>query len=210
MLYVDIGGGDLLAVQLVGDPVEGVDKLAALSELGALAVPRLATIPQPVETEGPTEPTFAPDPALEALFPTEIAGQPLTIQSYTGADAFSEVPDEILDALAAQGKSLDDLSVAQAYSFDAATSSLLTILAFQVDGADMSGMLDPFVAALGEDGEAPAEQTAVQIAGKDVTAVRQTADATDDQLQYVYPSGDVLWVVSATEPGLSEVFSKLP
>jgi len=27
---------------------------------------------------------------------------------------------------------------------------------------------------------------------------------------YVYPKGDVMWVVSAVEPALSEVFSKLP
>ncbi|MEZ4595687.1 MAG: hypothetical protein R3C32_01970 [Chloroflexota bacterium] len=123
MLYVDVGGGDLLAVQLVGDPVEGVDKLEALSTLGALALPRMAALPQPVETEGPAEPTFVPDAALEALFPTEIAGQTLQIDSYSGAAAFTEVPDEVLDALASQGKSLDDLSVAQAYSFDSATST---------------------------------------------------------------------------------------
>lgn len=209
MLYVDLGNGDLLAVQLVGDPKEGVDKLATLSQLAALTLPRIAGLPQPVETEGPAEPTFVPDTALEALFPTEIAGQPLEIDSYSGAEAFSDVPEAFLDALATQGKSLDDVSVAQAYSFDADTSDLLMIIALQVDGADMSAMADAFLSVL-NDGEAPAEQTVTQIGGKDVTMVRPTADSTDDELQYAYPSGDVLWVVSATEPALSEVFSKLP
>ncbi len=209
MLYVDLGTGDLLAVQLVGDPVDGVDKLAALTQLSELALPRVASVPQPIQTQGPAEATFVPDAELEALFPTEIAGQTLEIQSYQGAEAFSDVPQAVLDALAGQGKSLADLSVAQAYSFDANTSDLLNITAFQVDGADMAAMTDAFVSAL-NDGEAPAEQTTRQISGKDVIVVRPTSDSTDDELQYVYPSGDVLWMVAAAEPALSEVFSKLP
>jgi hypothetical protein len=48
------------------------------------------------------------------------------------------------------------------------------------------------------------------VGGKDVIVVRPTADSTDDQLQYIYPKDDVLWVVSAVEPALSEALSKLP
>lgn len=211
MLYVDLGDGDLLGVQLVGDPIEGVDKLAALTQLGALALPRMAGLPQPVETAGPPEPTFLPDAELEALFPTEIGGQALEVDSYQGAEALADtdIPDAILDAMAAQGKTLDDVSVAQGYSFDTGTSALVMITALRVRGADMSAMVDAFVDALGEDG-APVERTTTQVSGKDVIVVRPTAGSTDDRLQYVRPSGDVLWMVSATEPALSEVFSKLP
>jgi hypothetical protein len=211
MLYVDAGDGDLLAVQLVGDPVEGHDRLAALTHLGALALPRMAGIPQPVETEGPAEPTFTPDNDLEALFPSEIGGRPLDIESFQGADAFADtdVPQAILDALAAQGKTLDDVSIATGYSFDSSTMELIMITAIQVAGGDMGSIADAFVQVFNGD-TPPAEQTPAQVSGKDVTVIRPTAESTDDQLQYVYPHGDVLWVVAATEPALSEVFSKLP
>jgi hypothetical protein len=211
MLYVDLGDGDLLALQLVGDPVEGIDKLAALQGLGALSLPRIAALPEPVETEGPPEPTFIPDTELEALFPTEIGGTPLTIESMQGTSAFTDedVPQAVLDALASQGKTLDDLSVATAYSFDAETMGILVITAFRVRGADMTAMADAFVAVLNGE-EPPAEQTPAQVGGKAVTVLRPTTDSADDELQYIYPKGEVLWVVGATEPALSEVFSKLP
>lgn len=211
MLYVDAGNGDLLAIQLVGEPLETVDKFAALAELGALALPRMAGIPQPVETEGPAEPTYTPDTELEALFPSDIGGRALDIDSYKGTEAFADtdVPQGVLDALAAQGKTLDDVSIATGYSFDANTMELLMITAIQVQGADISAMADALVQAFNED-EPPAEQTPAQVSGKDVTVLRPTAESTDDELQYVYPKGDVLWVVAAQEPALSEVFSKLP
>lgn len=209
MLYVDLGTGDLLALQLVGDPVEGVDRLTALQTLGATALPRMGSLPS--ETEEPDQPTFRPDDELEALFPREIGGAALTVESMQGAQAFSdtELPQEVLDALASQGKTLDDVSLATGYVFDPETVQLVTITAIRVRGADMGAMADALVSVLNGD-EPPAEQTPTQVSGKDVTIVRPTADATDDQLQYVYPRGDVLWVVAAVEPALSEVFSKLP
>lgn len=211
MLYVDLGTGDLLALQLVGDPAEGIDRLTALQTLGALALARMASLPRPVETPGSLEPTFTPDTELEGLFPTEVGGTPLTIDSMRGAQAFADtdVPQTVLDALVAQGKTLDDVSIASAYAFVAGSMELVIITAIRVEGADMAVMADALVPVLNGD-EPPAEQTPAQVSGKEVTVVRPTADATDDQLQYVYPRDDVLWVVAAAEPALSEVFSKLP
>jgi len=211
MLYIDLGTGDLLALQLVGDPVEGVDKLTALQELGAAALPRMGSLPQPAETEMPAQPTFAPDNELEAQFPSEIGGAALTVESMQGAQAFAdtELPQAVLDALASQGKTLDDVSIATGYVFDPQTLQMVMITAIQVQGADMTAMADAIVSALNGE-EPPAERTPAQVSGKDVTIVRPTVESTDDQLQYVYPKGDVMWVVSAVEPALSEVFSKLP
>ena len=48
-------------------------------------------------------------------------------------------------------------------------------------------------------------QTTVQIAGKDVTAV-----TIGEQVTYVYPHNDILWVVNAADPDLTEIFQKLP
>lgn len=211
MLYVDAGSGDLLTLQLVGDPVEGVDRLAALQALGVLALPRMATLPEPDETTDPAEPSSVPDNELEALFPTDIGGTPLTVDSMQGADVFSDadVPQVMLDALAAQGKTLDDVSIATGYAFDAQAMSMVVITALRVRGADVTTMADDFVSVINDE-EAPAEQTTATIGGKEVTVVRPTAESTDDELQYVYPKDDVLWVVGAVEPALSEVFSKLP
>ncbi len=211
MLYVDLADGDLLSLQLVGDPIETVDKLDALTTLGALAVPRVTSAPGPAETEGPAEPTFQPDLELEALIPTEIGGTELTIESMHGAEAFAAdgVPQEILDALAAQGKTLDDVSVATGYAFDADTMQLLLISALRVRGADMAAFTDTFISVF-NDGQPPAEQTPAQVGGKDVIVIRPNVGSTDNDLQYAYPQGDILWLVSAIEPDLSEVFSRLP
>jgi hypothetical protein len=211
MLYVDLGDGDLLSLQLVGDPIETVDKLDALTTLGALAVPRVGSAPGPVETEDPVEATFAPDPELEALIPTEIGGTALTIESMRGAEAFAAdgVPQEILDGLAAQGKTLEDVSVATGYAFDSETMQLLLISALRVRGADMAAVTDTFISVF-NDGQPPAEQTPAQVGGKSVIVIRPNAASTDNDLQYAYPQGDILWLVSAVEPDLSEVFSRLP
>ena len=83
------------------------------------------------------------------------------------------------------------------------------VSALRVRGADMGAFADTFISVF-NDGQPPAEQTPAQISGKDVTVIRPTAESTDDDLQYAYPKGDVLWLVSAVEPALSEVFSKLP
>lgn len=212
MLYADLGNGDLFTLQLVGDPAAGIDKQTVLQELAAAALPRVASVPEPEETDEPAEPTFAPDNELEALFPSEIGGAALTVESASGADAFAdtELPQAVLDAFAAQGKTLDDVSLATGYVFDPQTLQLVMITAIQVRGADMGAMADTFVSVLNGDGEPPAEQTPGQVSGKDVTIVRPDTDSTDEELQYVYPKDDVLWVVAAVEPALSEVFSKLP
>ena len=209
MLYIDLGDGNLLVMQLVGDPVEGVDKLTALTALGELAVPRIAGLP--AETTGPSEPSIPPDTDLEALFPSTIGDISLTIESQRGSEALadSEIPQSVLDALATQGKTLDDMSIASGSAFDPDTNTLVFIYAIKVAGADMTALADDFLAVFNDEAP-PAEQTPSQVGGKDVIVVRPTADSTDDQLQYIYPKDDVLWVVSAVEPALSEALSKLP
>jgi hypothetical protein len=75
------------------------------------------------------------------------------------------------------------------------------IYAFRIAGADATKYSSLLLAAMDpESRSAPG-----QVAGKDVTVV--TADAGT---QYVYPRNDVIWVVTAAEPALSEVFAALP
>ncbi len=130
----------------------------------------------------------------------------------SGSDLASggSVPDELTQALAAQGKTINDVSIAFGYYTDSSSpTGSGAVTAFQVKGVDMnslSSVLIPLVL----NGETPASQTQTQISGKDVTVVKATAETTDAEAQYLYPKNDILWLVQAVDPGLTEIFSKLP
>lgn len=215
MLYVE-SGGSLLSLQLVGDPAEGVDKQAALVALAGIALPRLAAMPLPTQEPLPSfapEPSLLGDAALEALFPADIGGIPIDVTSMSGQDllaqATADVPQELTDALAAQGKTLADVSVAFGTAFDTADSSFASITAIQVHGADIAPIAQAFMPIM-NDGQPPAAQTPGEVAGKAVTVVKPETDTSDENLIYAYIHDDVLWLVSAVEPDLTEVFLKLP
>ena len=44
-----------------------------------------------------------------------------------------------------------------------------------------------------------------QVAGKDVTKI-----TSESSTSYVYPQGDVIWLVVAEEPLLTQIFEALP
>jgi hypothetical protein len=203
MLYVDIGDGDLLAIQLVGDPVEGVDRLAALTDIGALALPRVADVPQPVETDEPSA-SVLPDPDLAALFPTDIAGSPITVQTVRGSSILSsddaDTLQAITDALTAHGKTIDDLSA----GFGGTDDGSVQIVALRVQGTDVRPFAQDLIAAFIE-GPAPSMTPQGVAAGKDVSSITQ-----DGQQVYVYPKDDVLWLVVADGAALAETFARLP
>ncbi len=210
LMFIEAPDTGVYTLQLVGTPKDGVDVKAALLSLAALALARLSAAP--VVTEPPSAPrvTFTPDKDLEALFPTQVTGLPVTIQSMSGSDLTTDgaVPPALLQALTALGKTISDLSIAYGYYTDAnGTGGLIS--AFQVNGVQMSDLMDVLV-PLVLDGQTPASQTQKQIGGKDVTVIKAAADTPDSELQYLYPKDDVLWVVQAPEPGLTEVFTNLP
>jgi hypothetical protein len=194
-LYIDRGDGDTLSFQLLSPPA-GVDPGAALESLGALAFPRLATLVIPTPTP---EVIVQQDPELAALFPTEIAGAALTTQTQTeGLSIDDDAERAQLEALlAAQGKTLDDVSIGFAFSMEPPFS----ITAIRVKGADASALRDPILTMSDVEGT----PTPAQVAGKDMLVA-----TVSGQPQHVYAKGDVLWLVFAQEPILTEVFQKLP
>ena len=119
-----------------------------------------------------------------------------------------EAPPALLQALTALGKTISDLSIGYGYYTDANGGGGL-VSAFQVTGVHMSDLMDVLVPLI-LDGQTPASQTQAQIGGKDVTVIKLAADTPDNELRYLYPKDDILWVVQATEPGLTEVFTNLP
>jgi hypothetical protein len=194
VMYIDRGDGDTLSFQLLGEP-DTVDAGAALRGLGELAFPRLATLDIPTPT-----PYVAvqEDTELAARFPTEIGGKPVQAQTQMATPSDDADEQAAVDAfLAAHGKSMADVSSGFAFGADPSYS----IFAVRIKGADAAAMRDQFLGMSGI-GDAP---TPGQVAGKDVGVM-----GTGDQMQYVYTKDDVIWLVAAQEPILTEIFQKLP
>jgi hypothetical protein len=206
-LYVSAPDGGTYTLQVVGEVGEGVDHQTAMTGLAALALSRLAGS-EPLTTEAPIEPdpSFAGDAELEALFPAQIGGMPITVQSLSGADlaGVGEVPPALQAALGAAGKTLADVRIGIGYAQDATAGTLTSISAFQVKGTDISTLKSALLPILFEEQRISAE-TALQVGGKAVTV----ADVGGTQT-YLYPRGDILWVVTAVEPALTEIFASLP
>jgi len=147
--------------------------------------------------------SFHADVDLEALFPDEIGGEPLTVLSMSGADMMGEGGSPELQAmLTALGKTPADLTAA----FGGVAK--VGIVAFQIKGAPG----DAILAALRDAYEtSDAVVTDMSFGGK---AVKKFVPADpDESTGYIYVYQDVIFLVSgegATEAVLNEVFSKLP
>jgi hypothetical protein len=179
-----------------------VDVEAALTKLGELAVSRSGSLIAPsAPVPASLPPESHADPGLEALFPATIGGQPLTIQSMAGAtlEQGTEGSQQVEDALAAQGKTLADVTFAFGFTEDFSSS----VSAIRVAGADASALI-PTVVSMQSGGEG-ATPTPGEVAGKSVLTVEGALGT-----QYYYAKDDVIWVVQAQEPMLTEIFAALP
>ncbi len=206
-LYVDVPDGTL-TLQLLGYAGSGTDATAALVTLAPTAMDRLTSLEGGPATTPKAGPSFAGDADLAALFPTTIGGQPIKVQTYTARELADQGVDPatiqaITDGLAAVGKTLDDMTLGfSSYS-----------------GGDLS---------------------AIRVRGVDAVRHRATADASrprrrgrptaDDhagrrqgrhqghqrsrwrgrQRHYFYAHDDVLWIVTASDPDLTEILQALP
>jgi hypothetical protein len=148
-------------------------------------------------------PSLPPDVELEALFHATIGGQPLAVQSMAGAGLFAEsAPDQVAKAqevLAAQGKTIEDVSVANATLAD----PQVQILAIRVAGGDAKALTSLVIGMMS--GLVTFEEAPGEVAGKAVTVL-----TNGSQSLYMYGIGDVTWLVFAQEPALTEIFNALP
>jgi hypothetical protein len=165
--------------------------------------------PSSPPTEAPSQaaPTFAlpsfsftADAALEAMFPKEVGGMPLTVQSMAGADFMRLGGGASMGpALQQLGKTADDLSVA----FGGTADGSLIVFAFRIKGVNAEAFLGAFTASA-----QGATITNATLGGKSVKKVLNTG-----QTVYLYLHQDMIWTVGGTAPTdavLNEVFSKLP
>jgi hypothetical protein len=132
-----------------------------------------------------------------------VGAKPLTIQSLTGFDpaATTGIPADFLEALAGQGKTLADMSVAFATTDDA--SSLIE--AIRVAGAGAAALVHAAVALFAEGEEI--EQAEDPIADGSVAVFIRPSD--EQRPYYAFPRGDIVWIVVAQEPALSEILLAL-
>jgi len=166
---------------------------------GGSPLPSMAAGASP---SAPSVPIAPADPDLEARLPHTVGGQPLAIESHMGAAIFTGVDQTALqplvDGLAAQGKTMADLSIAVGHNEDYSVA----ITAVRVPGADAGALIASILQM------APAEEQIVQtqatIAGKAMTTVTDSTGA-----QQFYAVGDTLWIIRAVEPALSEIIAGL-
>ena len=188
----------VVAASVVLGPVtDAQDPVQATSQ------PPFPSRPSPLTPGSSSQPSPRTDPALEARLPQVVGGQPLAIESRTGLDVFPGADllsiQPLVDGLAAQGKTLADLSIAFGHNDDYTTA----ITAIWVPGTDAARLIPSILNVAPADERI--EQTAATIAGKAVTTVTDSTGA-----QQFYATGDTLWIVRANEPALTEILGALP
>jgi hypothetical protein len=219
-LYVDLGDQLLLTVELFGTPAEGMDVRSTLTDLASLALPRLAEVPVPTELP---EPSFLGDAVLEALIPPMVGDAEMLVDVFSARDQLAADPSDPLIAdieqlVTAHGWAIDDVSFANGYfEGETAYGDLLAIRVAGANIAEIQEELTDIILQLPEPFRTP-----LTIAGKQVTVVTDgppvtgSPDPSADPFElplppsYVYPSGEVLFIVSADEPALTQLFEVLP
>lgn len=226
-LFVDVGDDLLFTLELYGTPPDDLDLETAFTGLATLALPRLAAVPVPPEPTEVPEPSLVGDPILQGLVPTTVGDATMLVDVYTAGDYLASSPDDpdaqatiaaLDEILRPHGKSSADVSFANGF-FETDTSAG-DLLAIRVAGADVATFQDALVGLFLNTAD-PRRESAT-IGGKQVTIITEgppetaspepSADPFDLPLppSYVYPSGEVLWIVNAEEPDLSALFQLLP
>lgn len=164
--------------------------------------------------------TIAPEAAeLLALFPTEIAGQPIVEQPLVivGEDLISDLDPENEDdareltqvevLLEAAGATIEDVTSASVF-VELASDEFALLGAFRIEGSDAQTTLDIFAETFALDVDEPVTET-VEIGGREARQVSSAADPEGDPFIFLF-SGDVTWVVVAPEEVREEIVSSLP
>ncbi len=160
-------------------------------------------------------PSIVADLPLEDLFPDEIGGHPLDVESAAGPSVLTMFnatdPAEFDDLLSQVGATIDQMSAALAFNFFPGASdgdfTGISILAFRLRGVPASATL-PTLVALRQQDEPDSEVSQQTIGGKSVTAVVDPENP--DNAAFLYAVGDVVFMVGGTPGLVEEAFAKLP
>ncbi|HEY7024029.1 MAG TPA: hypothetical protein VH371_03615 [Candidatus Limnocylindrales bacterium] len=147
------------------------------------------------------------DPALAAKFPTTINGAPVTdlttvnfvqfFSAFSQTDPNSQAQMQQLVTVLQNG-GIDPTTLAFGNAEVEIDSNAEQIAAFHTPGASGATLLNlfPQLAALEADNETQPTIAQANVGGKTVT----TVDDGSGSIDYLYPSGDILWDVSTDNP----------
>ena len=183
--------------------------LPTLVLAAALLLPAAAAHAQDEAADTPVpEAAVAADTRLDelrALVPENLAGLPLReeLQLATGeglADVMTEDERTVLvGMLQANGKTFAEYAAASA-TLSITDDDIVVVQAHRVSDVDASGTVEAWVEVLGLSAGEPLIDKEV-IAGRDVTIVSDAARPDFPQL-FLFPAGDVVWMVVAADRAL--------
>jgi hypothetical protein len=187
--------------------------LLALTIVGCGSTPT----PSPPPTPGPTiipAPSIDvdtagrhADPALEALLPETLGPAALTRESQRGTE-LSRQSDALLAMLDGLGKTLDDFTVASAYSSSGEIEA--QVGAWRIAGADPIRLMPGFITAIQASSTTKLTIDHKTVGGHSVTQIGVSGELTQGPL-YAYVKDDMILFVQTTDPTLAEeALSKLP
>jgi hypothetical protein len=172
----------------------------AFASLPGAPVPPV--LPEP--TPAPTPDISTPEGYLLSLLPATVGGEEVVSVVYMGKEALTADSQKAFRAtLKDQGKTMDDVSIAAAY-----TPNGTQIQGFRIAGGDAAPLEPVLLKFMKDTGQVDkkATPTPAQVAAKAVSRVKTSAGDA-----YLYPKDDVLWLVmAANEADLTEVFTALP
>lgn len=147
------------------------------------------------------------DADLEAQLPETLGAIALTRESQRGTD-LSQHSDAMTTFLAGLGKTLDDFTVASAYS--ASGDIEAQVGAWRIRGAASALLMPGFIEAVQASSTTPLTISTASISRHDVTQIGAPGQLTQGPL-YAYVRGDTIFFVQTTDPALaSEALSELP
>ena len=162
-------------------------------------------------------PSIAPDTNLESLFPDTVGGNTLTIESAQGEGVITKFasgnPEGFRNFISGLGSSIDKVSAGISFNIWPVPSTEsdftgLTIVALRIAGVPAATSLPAFVEFVKEDVGDQAQVSQQTVAGKTVTAIVDAEDAENSA--FLYPVGDVVFLVGGTPNHVEEAFAKLP
>jgi len=185
---------------------------------GAPAAPSgVPTVP-PVDLPSGAIPSIPvnPDTALEALFPDTIDGHPIEVESAQGEGVTAAFggsdPTDLQNFIGALGANMSQVSAGMSFNIwpvpSAEDFTGLTMVALRVQGVPAANTAAGLIELVKKDVGENAEVSQQTISGKTVTAVVDPED--DENVAFIYPAGDVVFLVGGTPNHVEEAFSKLP
>ncbi len=178
--------------------------------------PTVTAQPQPTGDTGSVPPfsfaipSFVPDTTLEAAFPTEVDGQPVSEVQSVSFLAFLEAFDTDQETIAGFVAAMQAIGVdPAAVSFGSATVMVedesLSLQALRTPGGSAANALDALTAL--DPPEVAPTITTETVGGKQA----RVATLEDGEQEFFYANGDLAWLLPGADRAQAEVvFAALP